>query len=111
MLIVIDQLLVPVAVTYGRLSSFTATLFTPVPPILSCEDPETIRLPGNTVVLLLGFVITTVGGKAAILSLPLKTLFAAVQTSVFFLERKHIRISSTCTGSFSYLTLKILLSL
>ena len=56
-----DQLVVPVAVTYGPLSTWTATLFTPLPPALSCEVPDTVRLPAGNVALLFGFVMVTVG--------------------------------------------------
>ena len=51
-----------VAVTNVPPSSCTATLFTPVPPTLSCEVPDTIRLPASTLALFIGLVIVTVGG-------------------------------------------------
>jgi len=56
-----DQLVVPVAVTYGPLPTWTATLFIPLPPALSCEVPDTVRLPAGTLALLFGFVMVTVG--------------------------------------------------
>ena len=55
-----DQLVVPVAVTYGPLPTCTATLFIPLPPALSYEVPDTVTLPAGTVALLFGLVMVTV---------------------------------------------------
>ena len=76
MFTIIDQVVVPVAVTYGPLSTWTATLLIPLPPALSCEVPETVRLPAGTVALLAGVVIVTVGGivsPPAALVIPLRS--------------------------------------
>ena len=56
-----DQLVVPVAATYGPLPTCTATLFIPLPPALSCEVSDIVRLPAGNVTLLFGFVMVTVG--------------------------------------------------
>jgi hypothetical protein len=56
-----DQLVVPVTGIGGPQSTWTATLFIPLPPALSCEVPDTVRLPAGNVTLLFGFVMVTVG--------------------------------------------------
>ena len=62
-----DQVVVPVAFTYEPLSTLTATFVTPLPPALSCEVPEIVRLPAGTFALLAGFEMVTVG---AVVSAP-----------------------------------------
>ena len=43
-------------------SRLTATVFTPLPPTLSCTVPLTTVLPEEILVPLIGLVILTVGG-------------------------------------------------
>ena len=56
-----DQLVVPVAGTYGPLPTCTATSFLPLPPTLSSKVPDIIRLTAGNVTLLFGFVMVTAG--------------------------------------------------
>ena len=56
-----DQLVGPVTGIGGPRSTCSTTLFIPLPPVLSCEVPDTVMLPASTVALFAGLVMVTVG--------------------------------------------------